>query len=1248
MSTLTEAPPLENNIKPKKLKLKKRKDTKQTKKAAEIYTKMEHAEHILKKPYTYLGSAEPENIKTFVHDSASSKMVEKEIDVTPGFYKCFDELLVNAHDHKKRMQKVSNDGTSHHMVNNIKVNINDDNSITFFNDGDGILVEYMEEHEMYPPTLIFGSLLSGTNFDDNEAREWGGRNGYGAKLANIFSHKFIVETVCHINKMKFYQEFTNNMQDKTEPVISGSKIKPYTKITWYPDFKRFNMDGLSDDIKSLMCKRVYDIAGVTDKDTKIYLNEKLIEVKTFEKYIDMYIGDKTETSRVFEEGVGWQVLATCSDDDIFQQVSFVNGINTSRGGTHTDYISDQIKTKLAEFLKKKKKIDIKPQIIKNQLKLFVNASKIVNPVFDSQTKETLKTPKAKFGTTIDISDKFITQLVKTDIFAKIQAQAAYKDSQLLSKTDGKKSKRVRVNKLSDANKAGTPDSKKCTIIFTEGDSAKTMAISGLAEVGRDLYGVYPLRGKILNVRDAPTTQVMNCAVLNDIKQIIGLQVNTDYIKQYEKTGVWPLRYGKIMIMTDQDHDGSHIKGLMMNIFDSMWPELTKMGFITSMVTPIVKAFKGKDEKVFYTLQDYEKWRDSVNAKPWRIKYYKGLGTSSTKEAKEYFRQLKVIKYLPNINETPTEQVNSTQPEQVVNSTQPEQEDSAQIEQDDSSQPCDTESAQPGDTESINTVKSTKSETKSSTTYKSICPDLDLAFNKKRANDRKVWLMSYEKEKIPDFNQKVISTKQFVDDELIHFSNADNDRSIPSLVDGFKPSQRKVAFASFKRKLTKDVKVAQLAGYISEHASYHHGEVSLENTIKNMAQDYVSANNINYLEPIGQFGSRLMGGDDAAQSRYIFTKLSPITRLVFKEEDDCLCKYLDDDGFSIEPDFYYPIFPTILANGATGIGTGFSADVPKFNPIDICKYIKAKIEGTDTPTLIPWYRGFNGTIESTSPGSFITRGKFTIINDSTVQITELPIGSWTEKYTDFLDKISVERGKETAKNFVRTFKDDSTETQVNITIRMNPLNINKWGNKFGKDGISELENRLKLTSALGITNMHMFNQHGKMQKFKDINEIIDQWYPFRSKIYTMRRDYMLKKLQKELDIIKYKVAFIQEIIDDTIEIKNVKKQKIMDQLAEHKFPKIALKEDQTVSYDYLMSMDLYKLTEEEIEELKKRKELKQLDFNKLSGTSSTDLWLDDINKFMETYKKMLNQYEKEHSGQPLTNKKVLKKPRKKKA
>ena len=1197
----TIQPPLDsqivNTVNKPKLKIKStNKGKSKGKKASEIYKKMEHVDHIKEKPDTYIGSAEKEITDKHIYNTTSNMIEFKNISVAPGFYKCFDELLVNSHDHKQRMRKIAKEGGNHHMVTTIKIDINEDDSISFYNDGDGILIEYMEEHKMYPPELIFGSLLTSTNYDDNEEREWGGRNGYGAKLANIFSKKFTVETVCHINNKKFKQEFMDNMSTRTKPKITNVKMKPFTKITWLPDYERFGMTHLENSVKELMIKRVYDIAGITDKETKVYLNGKLLESKTFDKYVNLYLPPASEIKTAFAEAPGWQIVACSSTDDIFEQVSFVNGINTSRGGTHVDYIADQIKSKLVDVLKKKKKIDVKPQIVKNQLRLFINASKIINPVFDSQTKETLKTPKQKFGCTYDIPDKFINQLMKTDIFDKIQAQAAFKDSQLLSKNDGKKSKRVQVAKLCDANKAGTVDSRQCTIIFTEGDSAKTMAISGLASMpqGREYYGVYPLRGKILNVRDAPNTQIMNCAVLNDIKKILGLSINTDYKALYEKTGIWPLRYGKIMIMTDQDHDGSHIKGLMMNIFDSMWSNLIELGFITSMITPIIKAFKNSTEKAFYTIQDYEKWKKKESSKGWRIKYYKGLGTSTTKEAKEYFKQLKVITY--NL------------PEESIDNLDPNLEDH---------------------------------ESKQDTN--NVLNDLDLAFNKKRSHDRKDWLIAYDKTNIPDYNNKNISVNEFVNQELIHFSNEDNDRSIPNIMDGCKPSQRKVLYGSFKRNLKTEIKVAQLAGYISEHAAYHHGEVSLENTIKNMAQDFVSSNNLNYLCPIGQFGSRLMGGDDAAQSRYIFTKLSNITRAVFKKNDDCLVQYLDDDGYSIEPAYYYPIIPTILVNGSTGIGTGFSTDIPKHNPLDISQYILDLIDGKIPKIPQPWYRGFNGRIEPTSVGSYITRGRIEYINDGTLRITELPIGSWTERYVEFLNKISVERGKETAKNFIRTYTDNSTETQVDITIKINPLNINKWRNKFGKDGVSELENRLKLTSTIGTSNMHMFDENCKITKFYNVESIIEKWFTIRKEIYIKRRDYLLNQLKKELDIIKFKVKFIEEIINDTILFKNVKKAAIILNLEEKNYPKISLKDTTDPSYDYLLGMDLYKLTKEEIDDLRQKKEFKESEYNTLLSKTATELWKEDIHEFIDIYTKDLKDYTNEHG--PLKSTVKLKKTKK---
>tara|TARA_B110000208_G_scaffold186457_1_gene243044 strand:+ start:245 stop:3718 length:3474 start_codon:yes stop_codon:yes gene_type:complete len=1137
----------------KKLKIKKA----PSKNVDDIYQKMEHKIHIYEKPDTYVGSCEKEEVSTFVFNDETSKIKMITTQYSPAWYKCFDELIVNAHDHKKRMDKVIKEEPKarHRKVTTISVKIDDDGGIEFYNDGDGIHIEYLSKHKMYPAELIFGSLLSSTNFDDSQEREWGGRNGYGAKLANIFSTKFIVETVDHRAQKKLYQEFSNNMKIRQDPIITSvdKKEKPYTKITWYPDYERFGMSKDNPVLKNIILKRVYDIAGVTEDDIKVLFNGVRIKVKNFETYINMYV--ENDSKRAYQDSLGWQIAACSSEDDVFQHVSFVNGIYTSRGGTHVDYIANQIKTKLVEYFKKKKKTVIKPQIVKNQLKLFVNAYKIPNPSFDSQTKETLKTTKGKFRTFIEISDKFISELAKTDIVQKIINQSTFKDIQSLTKTDGKKTKRVKVPKLLDANKAGSKDSKKCTIILTEGDSAKTMAVAGLSEVGRDYYGVFPLRGKIQNIRNLASKKILNCQILNTIKTIIGLQSGKNYKKEYDETGKWPLRYGKVLLMTDQDHDGSHIKGLVMNIFDVLWGDLLEMGFVSSMITPIVKVFKKSKEIPFYTLQDYEGWKNENNSKGWRVKYYKGLGTSTSKEAKEYFRTLNIIKYLPEPD--------------VPNK-------------------------------------------------------LDLAFNSERASDRKVWLGSYNKDVISDFSKDDLTFNDFVDKELIHFSNADNTRSLPCIMDGLKPSLRKVLFCAFKRKLTTEIKVAQLSGYTSEHSAYHHGEVSLEGTIKNMAQDFVGSNNVNYLEPIGQFGSRLQGGKDAAQSRYIFTKLNPITRSIFNEADDIMCKFLDDDGMGIEPEYYYPIIPTILVNGSQGIGTGYSTSIPMYNPMDICDYIKTKISNEESQiSLKPWYRGFKGKIESTSKGSFITRGKFRITKNNTINITELPINVWTEKYIEILEKYMIDRtNKESAAYFIRDIKDDSTEDSVNITIKMNPYTISSWSNKMGRDGISVLENKLKLTSTISTSNIYAFDENLQIKKYT-IDSIINDWYTVRKGIYVKRRLYLLEKLKKELDIIKYKTRFITEIVDDIRIINKKPKATIIQELKDSDYPKFKK------SYDYLLKMDLYKLTYEEIESLKHKCSMKQAEYDVLYGKEPTQLWIDDLDSFTETWKKDLRSYNKLH-------------------
>ena len=649
---------------------------------------------------------------------------------------------------------------------------------------------------------------------------------------------------------------------------------------------------------------------------------------------------------------------------------------------------------------------------------------------------------------------------------------------------------------------------------------------------------------------------------------------------------WPLRYGKVMIMTDQDLDGSHIKGLVINLFDSMWPDLLDQGFVCSMITPIIKVRKSNQEKSFYTLQDYDTWKKKNNeGKGWNIKYYKGLGTSTTAEAKEYFKKLHVIDYFR-------------------------------------------------DDEVLEQLVGGKSDTSVQLSPSKNKNKVDLAFRKDRADDRKMWLRNYQRESIPDFTKKSMSCNEFIDTELIHFSNYDNDRSLPSICDGLKPSTRKILFSAFKRNLVKEIKVAQLAGYVSENAAYHHGEKSLEGSIVGMAQDFVGSNNMNLLEPIGQFGTRLLGGKDAAQSRYIFTQLSPFTKTLFNAQDEPLYKCLNDDGVPIEPESYCGTLPNILINGGEGIGTGFSCYIPAYNPIDIINYVKCKLDDKETPELKPWYRGFQGTIEEISKGTYLSVGCFEKLSSTEIRVTELPIGTWTEKYIEFLDKISIDKGKEDAKHFVKSYCDNSSESKVDITIKFNPTTLAKFLTKPDVDGVKNIVKLLKLYCRINTSNMWLFDTKNRIKKYDTVDEIIDEWFHYRYNLYVERKIYILKKLNKELNIIKYKVLFINEIIEETLDIRNKSKADVYNLLESKNYPKLSTKLDEdeiNQSYDYLLNMNLYKLTKEEVDKLNKEKDTKQMEVDDLENTTEKVLWVREIDLMKDIYDKELKKYVNKAEG-----------------
>lgn len=441
---------------------------------------------------------------------------------------CVWLVVVNAADNKQRDPNMD------------KLDISVDagaNMISVKNNGKGIPIVMHKEHKCYVPTLIFGHLLTGSNFDDGEQKTTGGRNGYGAKLANIFSTKFIIECVDSANGLKFTQTFRNNMGQADEPVVkkctaAEKKKGDYTRISFAPDLAKFKMTTMDDDIVGLFCKRAYDIAGSManrpGKKLAVSLNGTKVPLKSFQDYLELFQGINSPCA--YEKiGDRWEV-GVASTEGTSQQISFVNAISTTKGGGHVNYIADQVAARLAQTIKKKNKggSAVSSGQIKNHLCIFVNCL-VENPAFDSQTKEFLTTRPKQFGSSCKLSEKFLKQVDKSNIVEAIMSYAKFKEGRELKKIKGvKKMKLTGIPKLDDANFAGGAKSKDCTLIITEGDSAKSLAMSGLSVVGRDYYGCFPLRGKPLNVRDATHGQVMKNEEIKNIIEILGLKIGVEY------------------------------------------------------------------------------------------------------------------------------------------------------------------------------------------------------------------------------------------------------------------------------------------------------------------------------------------------------------------------------------------------------------------------------------------------------------------------------------------------------------------------------------------------------------------------------------------------------------------------------------------------------------------------------------------------------------------------------------------------
>lgn len=1104
---------------------------------------MDQVEHVLMRPENYIGAIVNTSADFYyasIDGGENINITLKEGTINFGLHRIFVEILSNAIDNVFRSSKGGTPSTK------IKVNIDKESGeITVWNDGETILVEKDEKSGLYYPELAFGKLLTGSNFNDKESRMTSGRNGLGSTACNIFSSKFQVKTYDLVSKKQYIQTWTDNMSKKSAPKITEPKEQPgYTEITFLPDYKRFGVEKLSDDMMGLFLKNVIDCSMITG--VGVYWNGKKIPMKSLKDYALMYDkdGDKKEMILLESEKFEAVFAPNSSSGNVWKPVSFVNGVETYQGGIHVDTVTEAFLRPVLDKLNsslKKNNAQLTLKDIKGHFRLFLNC-KLVNPTFTSQEKVKLASPNI----TVEVEEKNIKAILKWDVIDKIKSLVEAKDLVELKKVEKKTKGFKKIEGFQPANLAGGKKSLECSLILCEGLSASTFCTSGLVsgvygKSGRDYMGIYPMRGVGLNVRGKPSATISGNKEISDIISILNLKIGTDYSVEDNFKN---LSYGRVIILTDADDAGLHIEGLLINFFHYLFPTLLtrRQSFLVSMRTPIIHVTVGKSSLDFYTLKEFEEYQKT--SKKGTVRYLKGLGSHSRQEAMNVFGK-KMIEYNK-----------------------------------------DSEAD-----ENINKV-----------------------FDSKRANDRKSWILNFDPSKVKEVvdekrQYQPLNISDFLNNQMILFSISDNRRSIPNIMDAFKESQRKIFYSCCLKNLKYSgscIKVAQLAGFVSEKTSYHHGENCLLDTITKMAQDFVGSNNIPYLFREGQFGSKLEGGQDAASGRYIHTKFDVLTRLIYRPEDDNLLTYLQDDGESIEPEFYVPIIPMILVNGAVGIGTGFSSTVLCYNPLDIIKCIRQWMKTKQSPTedIIPWYRDFTGTIQKTEKkNQYISKGVLTQSGKDFI-VTEIPVDMATNKYKDFLDTLREEKKIKSYKNY---------SSDVKIRFEITP-----------SDQMELTVESLKLTGLLSSNNMVMFDDKNMLKKFETTSEIIESFCIVRYSYYEKRKKRLVEDFELKVKLLENKIKFLNDVISDKLDVKNIDEDLLEKEMNKRYFAYFSDEgsqdsDNKLKKFSYLLGMNIRSFTKQKLDDLKNDLQKNSDILTKIKNMTETDMWNKDLEEFEEAYK-----------------------------
>jgi len=1095
--------------------------------------------------------------KVFTDVSTAFQVEWKTLSVAPALINVVLEIVTNALDRQFR------DST----MTKLEVWIDCEEAggpgwVRVRNDGQGVPVVFDEDAGFYKPYMAFGLFRTGSNFDDaaEGARYTGGRNGYGCKATNVFSQSFKVDTADPRVKKRFQQTFSGNMGSFSEPRVTSYKSKKgYTDISFLLDFTRFGLPGGMDaDAKNALTSVIVDASACSLKKVTMSLNNTPLGVRNLKDYSALFAGDGQHMPAYdfhkTDDIVTWEVCAVPALPVALESsYGFVNSLRCS-DGTHMNLAFTRVCTALLDHLKKTYKRDdlkLSSSYVKQNLFIVVRIM-VDSPEFTSQTKEKLSTPRHQFGFDWTPSAAFLKALVATGVADAIYHQAISREERHAKvSTSGRRFGAVVVEKYEGATNVKQRGS-QCKLLLTEGDSAKQLALAGMAVVGRGDFGVFPLKGKLLNVRTASVAKLMANHEITSMMKILGLE----YGKSYSSLDA--LRYKKLVIFSDQDPDGSHIAALILNFMHYMFPSVLVLdpNFVQRFATPIVRVTpkartRDDTDHMFYAVQAFEQWVDQqdVDLSRYTTKYYKGLGTSTSAQAREYFGE-----YDAHIIDVTWEGADS-----------------------------DLMMAKFfGDTEGRNSGPAAR---------------------------RELLANHYDPADYVDYDAHQVSYSEFLSKEVLPFAAYANVRAIPSVIDGFKPSQRKVIHTFLKKNFVAEVKVAQVGSLVASDTAYHHGEVSLVETIVGMAQDHVGASNINLLRPEGQFGTRHDPPSVHAQPRYIFTGLDPVTRAIFPKADDPVLTYLDDEGQSIEPMCFAPIIPMALVNGSVGIGYGFSTNVPTYNPRDVLLATRAWISGGPDAVLDlmiePWTAGHTGPIVRTGEQEYRTEGVFQVEGD-TITITELPVGTWTNPYVTFLEeKLTIGSGASGGKSdskppkhrpFIRSIEKLWTDSTVRIELLVDV---------DAMPDTASLPAVLKMHEVIRESNMHMHDREGRLYNYSSPHEVVCVHAEYRLEMYTARKVYLTDQLEKELVLLKNRWNFVSGIVAETLVIHRLSDEAVHTLLLDHGFALV----DQ--SYDYLLNMTQRATTQVKLVKLELEITKTQTQMDTLAKTTEKQLWLSDL-------------------------------------